>query len=196
MIFPSNYFLLSLLKLLDVGLQICQCWHCSIMLMDIHTWYRPRWGRCVTNHKFGYSAWILLIFEWWTIPRLGCNTLRWHWYWWWWCLGLVQCRCQWCWAWTTWVTSPRRKMRHNMDGAQPRSRFRHTVRRPGQIVFPNSDSVCPNSDKKYLTVLTLRFLLLFFAYYEKRDLISPFRFVDCPLLASRRDAEKRLLGVF
>ena len=64
-----------------------------------------------------------------------------------------------------------------------RSRFRHTVQRPGQIVCPNRDSVCPNSDKIYLTVVTFRFLLLFFAYYEKRDLISPFRFVDCPLLA-------------
>ena len=40
-------------------------------------------------------------------------------------------------------------------------------------------------------VVTFRFLLLCFAYYEKRDLISPFRFVDCPLLASRRDAESK-----
>ena len=42
--------------------------------------------------------------------------------------------------------------------------LRHTVRRPGQIVCPNSDSVCRNSDKIYLTVVTFRFLLLFFAY--------------------------------
>ena len=65
------------------------------------------------------------------------------------------------------------------------SRFRHTVRRPGQIVCPNNDSVCPNSDKIYLMVVTFRFLLLFL-HNEKRDLISPFQFVDCPLLASRR----------
>ena len=38
----------------------------------------------------------------------------------------------------------------------PRERFGHT-RRPGQIV-------CPNSDKIYLTIVTFRFLLLFFAY--------------------------------
>ena len=56
---------------------------------------------------------------------------------------------------------------------ESRSRFRHTVRRPGQIVCPNSDSVCPNSDKIYLTVVTFRFLLLFFAYYEKRDSFLP-----------------------
>ena len=53
------------------------------------------------------------------------------------------------------------------------SRFRHTVRRPGQIVCPNSDSVCPNSDKIYLMVVTFRFLLLFFAYYDKRDSFLP-----------------------
>ena len=56
---------------------------------------------------------------------------------------------------------------------QPWSRFGHSVRRPGQIVCPNSDSVCPNSDKIYLTVLTFRFLLLFLAYYEKRDSFLP-----------------------
>ena len=47
------------------------------------------------------------------------------------------------------------------------SRFGHSVRRPGQFVCPNSDSVCPNSPnsyKKYLTVVMFRFLLLFFAY--------------------------------
>ena len=53
------------------------------------------------------------------------------------------------------------------------SRFGHSVRRPGQIVCPNSDRVCPNSDKIYLTVVTFRFLLLFFAYYEKRDSFLP-----------------------
>jgi len=68
------------------------------------------------------------------------------------------------------------------------SRLRHNVRRPGQIVFPDSDSVCPNGDKIYLTIVTFRFLLLI---NEKRDLISPFRFEDCPLLASRRDAESK-----
>ena len=45
-----------------------------------------------------------------------------------------------------------------------RSRFGHTVRRPGQFVCPNSDTIRPNSDKIYLTVVMLRFLLLFFAY--------------------------------
>ena len=41
-----------------------------------------------------------------------------------------------------------------------------TSPRPTQFVFvcPNSDSVCQNSDKIYLTVVTFRFLLLFFAY--------------------------------
>ena len=64
---------------------------------------------------------------------------------------------------------------------RPRNRFTHNVRRPG--------SVCPNSDKIYLSVVTFRFLLLFFAYSREARLISPFRFVECPLLASRRDAE-------
>jgi len=64
------------------------------------------------------------------------------------------------------------------------SRFGHTIQRPRQIVCPNSDSVCPNSDKIYLTVVTSKFLLLFFAYWWEARLISPFRFVDCPLLAS------------
>jgi hypothetical protein len=73
----------------------------------------------------------------------------------------------------------------------PWSGFRHTVRRPGQFVCPNSDSVCPNNDKKYLMLVTFRFLLLFFAYWWEARLISPFRFVDCPLLASRRDAESK-----
>jgi len=54
-----------------------------------------------------------------------------------------------------------------------RSRFGHNVRRPTQFVCPNSDSVCPNSDKIYLTVVTFRFLLLFFAFYEKRDSFLP-----------------------
>ena len=38
----------------------------------------------ITNHKFGYSAWIVSIFE-----RVQYAPV-----------GLVQCRCQWCWAWT------------------------------------------------------------------------------------------------
>jgi len=46
----------------------------------------------------------------------------------------------------------------------PRSRFGHSVRRPGQIVCPNRDKVCPNNDKIYLTVVTSKFLLPFFAY--------------------------------
>jgi len=33
--------------------------------------------------------------------------------------------------------------------------------------------VCPNSDKIYLTVVTFRFLLLFFAFVEKRDSFLP-----------------------
>ena len=58
------------------------------------------------------------------------------------------------------------------------------------VCLSNSDSVCPNSDKMYLTVVTFRFLLLFFAYYENTT-HSPFQFVDCPLLSSRRDAESK-----
>ena len=50
------------------------------------------------------------------------------------------------------------------------SRLRHNVRRPGQIVFPDSDSVCPNGDKIYLTIVTFRFLLLI---NEKRDSFLP-----------------------
>ena len=72
-----------------------------------------------------------------------------------------------------------------------RSRFGHSVRRPTQFVCPNRDSVCPNRDKIYLTIVTFLFLLLFFAYWWEARLISPFRFVDCPLLASRRDAESK-----
>jgi len=59
----------------------------------------------------------------------------------------------------------------NRTVEQPRSRFGHNVRRPTQFVCPNSDTICPNSDsvrpnydKIYLTVVTFRFLLLFFAY--------------------------------
>ena len=53
------------------------------------------------------------------------------------------------------------------------SRFRHNVRRPTQFVCPNSDTFCPNKDKIYLTVMTFRFLSLFFAYNENRDSFLP-----------------------
>ena len=44
------------------------------------------------------------------------------------------------------------------------SRFGHNVRRPTQFVCTNKDTTCPNSDKIYLTIVTSKFLLLFFAY--------------------------------
>ena len=49
-------------------------------------------------------------------------------------------------------------------------RFGHSVRRPGQFVCPVSDTICPNSDKIYLTIVTFIFLLLF---NEKRDSSLP-----------------------
>jgi len=52
------------------------------------------------------------------------------------------------------------------------SRLRHNVQRPRQIVCPNRDSVCQNNDKIYLTIVTFRFLLLFFAFDENRDHFS------------------------
>jgi hypothetical protein len=55
-------------------------------------------------------------------------------------------------------------MYYSVFGGFSWSRFRHNVRRPGQFVCPNSDSVRPNSDKIYLTMMTFKFLLLFFAY--------------------------------
>ena len=55
-------------------------------------------------------------------------------------------------------------------GRVPRSRFRHTVRRPTQFVCPNKDTICPNSDKIYLTIVTFLFLLRF---NEKRDSSFP-----------------------
>ena len=55
----------------------------------------------------------------------------------------------------------------------PQECFGHNVRRPTQFVCRNSDSVCPNSDKIYLMVVTFRFLLLFFAYQREARLISP-----------------------
>ena len=57
--------------------------------------------------------------------------------------------------------------------ATTRSRFGHTVRRPGQFVCPNSDTIRPNNDKKYLTVVMFRFLLLLLLIDEKRDSFLP-----------------------
>jgi hypothetical protein len=45
----------------------------------------------------------------------------------------------------------------------------HNVRRPGKIVCPSSDSVSPNSDKIYLTIVTFKFLSHF---NSKRDYLS------------------------
>ena len=44
---------------------------------------------------------------------------------------------------------------------------------PGQFVCPNSDTICPNSDKKYLTILTLDFFYYFLLVDEKRDSFLP-----------------------
>jgi hypothetical protein len=49
------------------------------------------------------------------------------------------------------------------------SRFGHNVR-PGQIVCPNSDSVCPDSDKIYLTIVSFKFL---FSFHGRRDSSLP-----------------------
>jgi hypothetical protein len=49
------------------------------------------------------------------------------------------------------------------------SRFQHNVR-PGQIVCPNSDSVCPNSEKIYLMRVTFKFL---FSFHARRDSSLP-----------------------
>ena len=42
--------------------------------------------------------------------------------------------------------------------------LRSVPRRPTEFVCPNSDTICPNNDKIYLTIVTSKFLLLFFAY--------------------------------
>jgi len=77
-----------------------------------------------------------------------------------------------------------------------RSRFGHSVRRPGQFVCPtNRNTIRPNNDKKYLKVVMFRFLLLFFAYWWEARLISPFRFVDCLFwLPAETLSLKRLRG--
>ena len=51
----------------------------------------------------------------------------------------------------------------------PGSRFGHNVRRPTQFVCPNNDTICPSNDKIYLTIVTSKFLLLFFAYILMRS---------------------------
>ena len=45
-----------------------------------------------------------------------------------------------------------------------RSRFQHNEKRPRHFGCPNSDSVCPNSDKIYLTILTCSSSLGFFSF--------------------------------
>ena len=62
-------------------------------------------------------------------------------------------------AWTMmgWPSAPTSPKDRLGGAGQTGSRFGHSVRRPGQFV-------CPNSDKIYLTIVTFRFLLLFFAY--------------------------------
>ena len=83
---------------------------------------------------------------------------------------------------------------HQKIWSEPRSRFGHNVRRPTQFVCPNSDTICPNrnligpnKDKIYDSDVYISFTI-FCLWWEAR-LIFPFRFVDCPLLASRRDVE-------
>ena len=46
----------------------------------------------------------------------------------------------------------------------PSESFWNTVRRPTQFFCPNRNTIGPKSDKIYLTIVTFRFLLLFFAY--------------------------------
>jgi hypothetical protein len=55
---------------------------------------------------------------------------------------------------------------HYWRRRMPWSRFGHSVRRPGQFVCPNKDSVCPNTDKIYLTVVTSKFLRYFLLIKE------------------------------
>jgi hypothetical protein len=49
------------------------------------------------------------------------------------------------------------------------SRFQHNER-PKKIVCPNSDSVCPSSEKIYLTRVTSKFL---FSFHARRDSSLP-----------------------
>jgi hypothetical protein len=53
-------------------------------------------------------------------------------------------------------------IRRYFFSGRPRSRFQHNEKRPRHFGCPNSDSVCPNSDKTYLTFVTCSWSLRFF----------------------------------
>jgi hypothetical protein len=56
-------------------------------------------------------------------------------------------------------------LHHRSYNVLASSRFQHNER-PRQIDCPNSDSVCPNSDKIYLTRVTFKFLFSFHARHD------------------------------
>jgi hypothetical protein len=50
---------------------------------------------------------------------------------------------------------------------RPRRRFQHNEKRPRQSGCPNSDTICPNSDKIYLTIVTCSSSLSFFLVFMR-----------------------------
>jgi hypothetical protein len=75
---------------------------------------------------------------------------------------------------------------------RPRSRFQHNEKRPRQSGCPNSDTICPNSDKIYITIVTCSSSLSFFLVLMRSTTHLSLPVVDCPdcpVLASRRDVD-------